>query len=297
MGKANKPYARLLRVSTTRMDGGRLFGSTPKEKWERFASPDRQNRVAIGNHSMLINHPDGWVLVNAGPGDKAPLSLDVAPVRSRSSLLRDLREMGLMPKDIRVVIYTHLWDEYAGGGTHMTSSGRVLPTFSNARYVVHRAALDEAKRPSERVARAYRADDVEPLEEAGVLEVVDGATEVARDVWVEPAPGPASGHQIVIAEHAGTSYAFMGGLVPTSLHLNPQVCTAADRNPDATVRTKIEVCRQAMSENWQVGPVGPDEWVGAKDLAALSAFSAGTALAPVEAPVRAAGRKTAGVAA
>lgn len=293
MGKANKPYARLLRVSTTRMDGGKLFGATPKERWERFASPDRQNRVAFGNYSMLINHPDGWVLVNAGPGDKAPLSLDVAPVRSRSSLLRDLRELGLMPKDIRLVIYTHLWDEYAGGGTHMTSSGRVLPTFSHARYVVHRNALEEAKRPSERVARAYRADDVEPLEEAGVLEVVDGATEVARDVWVEPAPGPAAGHQIVIAEHGGMTHAYLGALAPTSLHLTPQVCSAADRNPDATVRTKAEVCRQAVGEGWQVGPVGPDEWVAAQDLAALTAFSAGTTLAPAEAPTRATTRRAA----
>ena len=119
MAKARKPFARLLRVSTTRIDGGNLFGSTAKERWEKFISPDRQNRVAIGNYSMLVNHPDGWILVNVGPGDKAPLSLDVAPMRSRSSLLRELRELGLVPKDISMVVLTHLCDEYAGGATQV----------------------------------------------------------------------------------------------------------------------------------------------------------------------------------
>ena len=154
MGKATRPYVRLLRVSTTRLDGGALFGATTKQTWERFVSPDRQNRVSIGNYSVLIDHPDGWVLVNTGPGDKPPLSLDAARTRSRSSMVRELRQIGLMPKDIAVVIQTDLFSEYAGGCTHFTSSGRVLPTFPNARYVVHREALEEAMRPSKKEPQA-----------------------------------------------------------------------------------------------------------------------------------------------
>ncbi|MXW30661.1 MAG: hypothetical protein F4Z88_08065, partial [Chloroflexi bacterium] len=82
MGKAAKPYIRLLRVSTTRLDGGTVFGATAKQVWERFVSPDRQNRVSVGNYSLLIDHPEGWVLVNTGPGDKPPLSLDLVRTRS-----------------------------------------------------------------------------------------------------------------------------------------------------------------------------------------------------------------------
>lgn len=275
MGKTSKPYARLLRVSTTRIDGGCLFGAAPKEAWERFVSPDRQNRIAVGNYSMLIDHPDGWILVNAGPGDKAPLSLDVAPMRSRSSLLRELRELGLMPKDIATVIYTHLHDEHVGGGTHMTSSGRVLPTFAHARYVVHRDALEDAMHPNERAARHYRADDHEPLIESGQLEILEGTTEVCSGVWVEPAVGPTPGHQIVVCQRQDDTYAFLGSLVPTAMHLWPSVNSAADWNPEATARTKNEVRRQASTESWHLAPVGPDEWVNAAELDSLAAFSIG----------------------
>jgi glyoxylase-like metal-dependent hydrolase (beta-lactamase superfamily II) len=273
MAKAAKPFARLLRVSTTRIDGGNLFGSTAKERWEKFASSDRQNRVAIGNYSMLVNHPDGWILVNAGPGDKAPLDMDVAPMRSRSSLLRELREVGLVPKDISMVVLTHLCSEYAGGGTHMTSSGRVLPTFPNAQYVVQKTSLDEAMRPNERSGRYYRADDFEPLVENDQINIVSGSKEIAKGVWVEPTPGPTAGHQIVIAEGPTGKYAFLGTLIPTSMHLCPQVVTAADWNPEATGRAKIEIKRHAVREGWQVGPVGCDEWVRAEELESITAFS------------------------
>ena len=286
MNKAAKPFARLLRVSTTRIDGGNLFGATAKERWERFVSPDRQNRVAIGNYSMLVHHHQGWILVNAGPGDKAPLSLDVAPMRSRSSLLRELRELGLVPKDIAMVIFTHLHDEHAGGGTHMTSSGRVLPTFPNARYVVQRAALEEAVSPNERSGHYYRADDFQPLEEAGQLDVVDGSKEVAAGIWVEPAPGPTVGHQIVIAEGPLATHAFLGTLVPTSMHLCPEVAAAADWSPEVTCRTKAEVQRHAEHESWQVAPVGRDEWVDASELGSLAALSAGAAASAVPAKRR-----------
>ena len=282
MSKAPKPFARLLRVSTTRIDGGTLFGSTAKERWERFVSTDRQNRVAVGNYSVLVDHHAGWVLVNAGPGDKAPLSLDVAPMRSRSSLLRELRELGLMPRDIAVVIYTHLHDEHVGGGTHMTSSGRTLPTFPQARYIVQRAAFDEALRPNERSARRYRADDVEPLVDSGQLEVIEGSMEVVEGVFVEPAPGPTAGHQIVIVQDHGESYAFMGLLLPTSMHLCASVVSAADWNPEATTRTKAEVQRQALGEGWHVAPVGSDDWVPASELPALEAFSLGVTQPPAK---------------
>lgn len=280
MGKASKPYARLIRVSTTREDGGCLFGATAKEQWEQFVPPDRQNRVSVGNYSLLINHPDGWVLVNAGPGEKPPLSTDIARQRSRSSLTREIKQLGLMPKDIAVVVYTHLHSEHAGGGTHMTSSGRVMATFPNARYVAHKDALEEAARPSRRNFRRYRHDDYEPLLDSGQLETVEGSAEICSGVWVEPAPGPTAGHQIVLCQQGKATYAFLGILTPTSMHLSPSVNAAFDWNPEASARTKSEVKRQAANENWLVAPVGRDEWVRASELESIAAFSAGKTTTP-----------------
>ena len=266
MRKPALPPPELIRVSTTRTDGASVFGSTPKIAWETFSQPDRQNRVSYGNYSMLIDHPDGWILVNTGPGDKAPRDLDAAPVRSRSSLLRDLRDRCITPKDIALVVLTHLHEEYTGGATHMTSSGKVVPTFSNARYVVQRGAYEAAAAPSERCARLYRSDDYLPLEETEQLILVDGDEEVAANVRVELAPGPTPGHQVLRAEAADNTYAFLGQLVPTTLHLRTAVLSASDWDPDLTMASKRDVLFQAAVVGWQVAPVGMDDWVAAQDV-------------------------------
>ncbi len=294
MPQPQRPFARLMRIGTTRFDGGSLFGATPKTTWEAFTPPDRQNRVAIGNFCMLIDHPDGWVLVNSGPGDKPPVDFNIPPSRSRSSLLRELRDLSLTPKDIAVVIYTHMHDEYTGGGTHFTSSGRTIPTFPNARYIVHSDALKDALSPNERRKKHYRRDNAEPLLEYGVLETVDSSAEVCSGVWVEPAPGPTPGHQIVICQKNKATFAFLGSLVPTSMHLWPMVNSAIDWNPEATARTKSEVRRQAVAERWQVGPVGGDDWATAAELDSLAAFSIGqTQAAPAKTQRKAAAKPTA----
>ncbi|MBM3940032.1 MAG: MBL fold metallo-hydrolase [SAR202 cluster bacterium] len=266
MDKSIALNTRLLRVSTTRVDGGCVFGALPKERWEQVMVPDRQNRVGLANYSMLVQHPAGWVLVNAGPGDKAPLNFDSMPMRSRSSLLRELREMGLAPKDIAFVIMTHMHDEYSGGGTHVTSSGRVLPTFPNARYIIQRAAIQEALRPNERSHHFYRRDDVQPVLESNQLMAVDGQAEILPGLWVEPTPGPTAGHQSVFVRHQEGTSVFLGSLVPTPLHLSLHVTCASDWNPDLSLRSKCSVFQRAIANNWQVAPAGLEGWVSTSEL-------------------------------
>ena len=125
------------------------------------------------------------------------------------------------------------------------------------------------------MGRYYRSDDFEPLLDAEQIDVVSGSKEIAKGVWVEPAPGPTAGHQIVITEGSSETYAFLGTLVPTSIHLCSRVVAAADWNPEATSRTKREVQRHAIREDWRVGPVGRDEWVCAKELESMAQWSAG----------------------
>jgi glyoxylase-like metal-dependent hydrolase (beta-lactamase superfamily II) len=155
----------------------------------------------------------------------------------------------------------------------------VLSTFPNARYLVQKDALEDASHPSERSSSLYRTDDYQPLIDSGQLEVVNGRREIAQGIWVEPAPGPTPGHQIVVAEGPDETYAFLGTLVPTPMHLTAEIVGAADWNPEATCRSKHAVRMHAVKESWKVGPVGRDEWVGAADLEPLASFSFGEPLA------------------
>jgi glyoxylase-like metal-dependent hydrolase (beta-lactamase superfamily II) len=270
MSGSTVQFATLLRVSTTRLDGGCLFGSTPKDRWEGFATADRLNRVAIGNYAMLLDHPEAMVLVDSGPGDKGFLKPDIPGTRSRSSLPRELRELGVSPKDIKLVIATHLREENAGGATHITSSGRTLPTFPNARYVIQRAALEEAMMPNERHMRHYSLDDVRALRDSDQITEIDGPMELLTGLWVFPTPGPTAGHQSVIAQIGARKVAFLGLLFPTLLHLNPQILSASDTFAGTTMATKKLVIDRAEEEDWLVAGIGCDQWTEASELRHLA---------------------------
>ena len=60
----------LLDAGLQRLDGGAMFGVVPKPLWERRFAPDGQNRVPLALRCLLVEHPDGLVLVDTGIGNK-----------------------------------------------------------------------------------------------------------------------------------------------------------------------------------------------------------------------------------
>jgi glyoxylase-like metal-dependent hydrolase (beta-lactamase superfamily II) len=172
-------------------------------------------------------------------------------------------------RDISVVVLTHLQTEHAGGATHSTDAGRLLPTFPKARYVVQKAAWEEACHADERNAHLYDAEQLHPLLEMEQIELIEGEREIVPGVWTRPAPGPTAGHQIVLAEWAGGIMAFLGLLSPTLMHLTSKVVSASDKSPENSLASKKAVLAQAVAEDWFVAPVGFDGWIAGGDLEQL----------------------------
>jgi hypothetical protein len=47
-----------------RLDGGAMFGVVPKVLWQRRIDADDRNRIQMGMRTLLIEHPDGLVLID-----------------------------------------------------------------------------------------------------------------------------------------------------------------------------------------------------------------------------------------
>ena len=200
---------------------------------------------------MLLSHPtDGWILVDVGPGEKDPPVMEVGPLRGRSSLIRDLRELGVGAKDIGTVVLTHLYADHAGGATYATYSGRVMPTFPNAQYMVQREAWEEACHPNERADDVHRSENFLPIDERGQLELLDGDSEIFPGLNVVVTDGHALGHQMVMFNHGGERVVFLGDIVPTPHHLNLVAISAFDSSPEVTLEQKKELLNQAERQGW-----------------------------------------------
>jgi glyoxylase-like metal-dependent hydrolase (beta-lactamase superfamily II) len=239
-----------------RLDGGAMFGVVPKPLWERRIAADERNRIALGMRCLLVDHPSGPVLIDTGAGNKEDQKFkDIYGIENegengRTSLEDGLKQLGLQPADIRVVINTHLHFDHAGGNTFMDPEGNVQVTFPNARYVVKKGEYDYAMHPNERTAASYFERNYMPIVRNHQFEFVVREKEIVKGIRVVPTPGHTPFHQSVLIESGGERAFFLADMCPTSAHLPLPWIMGYDVEPLVTLETKRRIFRQAEEENW-----------------------------------------------
>ncbi len=245
--------ANILCDGTFKVDGGALYGQLAKMVWETLTPTDRKNRVTLGLNCWLLQIADKWVLVDTGVGSNHDEKDRDHYGLGTNRLFKELKQAGLTPKDIDIVVLTHMQFEHSGGCTRMDRTGAIVPTFSRATYMVQRNSWEEALNPSERGRFAYRADSFMPVADRGQLELLDGDTEILPGLQVIECDGPARGHQLVLFNHGGERLVILGDLVPTPFHLNLPVISAFDYNPQNSLEQKREVLTDAEKYGWLLG--------------------------------------------
>ena len=244
------------------LDGGAMFGVVPKTLWSRRIPPDERNRIPLALRCLLIEHPEGPVLVDTGLGNKEDARFtDIYGVENRGdpgpTLIEDaLAELGLVPADIRQVINTHLHFDHAGGNTTVdegsTGDARVRLTYPNARYAVQRGDLEFARQTNERTRASYLAHNFEPVAAAGRFALLEGDGEVLPGVSVRLTPGHVPYHQSIVIQDGGETAVFLGDLIPTAAHLPLPWIMGYDLEPLRTLESRRALLRDAVAGRWRL---------------------------------------------
>ena len=239
-----------------KLDGGAMFGVVPKPLWERRIRPDERNRIQLGMRCLLIEHPSGLVLIDTGAGNKENEKFkDIYGLENEgadgATLLEDgLKQIGITPPDVTLVINTHLHFDHAGGNTRNRSDGSLEISFPNATYIVKRGEYEFATRPNERTVASYFERNYTPLEAAEKIEFVSREKEIVKGIRVIPTPGHTPFHQSILIESAGERAFYLGDLVPTHAHLPLPWIMGYDVEPLVTLETKRGILKQALEEQW-----------------------------------------------
>ena len=241
---------RVISDGIIKLDGGTMFGQVPKVNWENKVPTDRKNRITLGLNSLLIQISGKTVLVDAGVGSKEMdferETFGLVPSR----LMKELRSLGVSPKEIDAVVLTHLHFDHCGGCTRLDRAGNLVPAFPRAKYYVQSVSWNDACSPNERCQEVYREEDFYPIEQKGQLELLDGDTEIFPGLCVRVTDGHAKGHQVVMVNHGGEKIAFLGDLVPTPHHLDLAAISALDQFPEETLERKREFLQEAEKGGW-----------------------------------------------
>jgi glyoxylase-like metal-dependent hydrolase (beta-lactamase superfamily II) len=247
-----------LEAGLQRLDGGAMFGVVPKPLWERRIAPDEKNRIPLALRCLLVEHPDGLVLVDTGIGNKESAkfhgiyAVENAGTSGPTQLEDALSAAGYRPEDVRWVVNTHLHFDHAGGNTLRRPDGSVALAFPEARYVMQRRELDFASHTNERTRASYLPPNFAPVAASGRLRLVDGETEVLPGILLLPSPGHVPFHQSIVVRDGGEAACFLGDLVPTAAHLPPAWIMGYDLEPLVTLATKKALLARAAREEWQL---------------------------------------------
>ncbi len=218
-------------------DGGGVYGLVPRVLWEQVTPPDDKNRVPTALNCLLVVSQGRKILVDNGLGSKLDARGEANQGRtSGSTLLTELKQLGIAPQDIDIVIDTHLHADHCGGNTRR-EAGAVVPTFPRAEYWIQRLEWADAAFPNERTRGTYLPENFLPLGDR--VRLLDGDTRVTDEVRCIITRGHTRAHQSVLIESGGQKALFIGDIAGRAIYMERLAWIPAyDVEPLETIETK-----------------------------------------------------------
>jgi glyoxylase-like metal-dependent hydrolase (beta-lactamase superfamily II) len=223
----------------------------PRVLWEKKCPPDDKNRITLRINPLLIQLRGKNILIETGMDDKSGEKFETMFAIDRDqSIFSSLREVGLEPDDIDLVVNTHLHFDHAGRNT----TPLLEPTFKNARYIVSVQELFDATHTHERNRASYNAHNFEPILEANLFDTFEGAAQIYPELSLVPVPGHNLGQNAVRLESGGQVLIYTADLLPTSAHVAYPYIMGYDLYPVTTLEIRKKLFPQWHAENAVICP-------------------------------------------
>ena len=249
--KIGKYHLYSVETSEFGLDGGAMFGIIPKPVWEKKVSADELNRVNMVTRSLLLVSDEKKILIDTGNGtkweEKYKQIYDINT--DRYNIEKSLGKYGFDSEQITDVICTHMHFDHIGGNTKL-KSGKVVPTFPNAKYWMSKENWELANHPSQKDAGSFMEHDWKVLAENQMIEIIDGREPFIEGIETFVTCGHTPGllHPIV---SDGSKKLFYGAdIFPMVAHIPIPWVMAYDVQPVVTMEEKQKLLQKMEREDW-----------------------------------------------
>jgi len=247
----------ITRVVEIEVAGGTKFllpDATPEAvrdfKWmaPHFMTPDGQLIMSV--HALVIDTGDRKIIVDTCIGNDKPREIPTW-TNLQTSFLDDLAEAGFSRDMIDTVMCTHLHVDHVGWNT-MLVDWKWVPTFPNARYLMAEKEFAYWQSQDEQeAAKVVFSDSVQPVFDAGLVDLISLDHEICEGVWLEPTLGHTPGHVSVRVKSHGEEALITGDFIHHPCQLGrPDWCASVDFDP-----VQSEATRRAVFDRFADTPM------------------------------------------
>ncbi|QUH01985.1 MBL fold metallo-hydrolase [Saccharopolyspora erythraea] len=212
-----------------------------REEWLRpdFAGPD--GIVRLHSHSFAFEIDGVRVVVDTGIGN-GKTRANPAWHDLGTSYLHNLGAAGFSPETVDLVLLSHLHTDHVGWNTRQVD-GAWVPTFRHARHLTSRTEREFWAGYDMEESRRHMFDDsVVPVEEAGLLDLVDipaEGIEIASGLRLLPTPGHTPGHLAVHLTSKGETALITGDCIHHPVQFaHPGIGSCVDIDPVQSQATR-----------------------------------------------------------
>ena len=233
------------------LDGGAMFGIIPKPLWEKQAPSDDLNRISMVTRSLLLVSEERKILIDTGNGTKWEEKYkNIYNINTdRYSIEKSLGKYKFSAEDITDVICTHLHFDHIGGNTKI-ESGKIIPTFPNAKYWMTEENWKLANHPSQKDAGSFMEQDWKVLAENQMIEIVDGKESFIDGIETYLTYGHTPGLLHPVISDGSRKLFYGADIFPTVAHIPIAWVMAYDVQPVLTTEEKQRLLPQMEHEEW-----------------------------------------------
>lgn len=231
-------------------DGGAMFGAIPKTAWSRRYPSDEANGCVMAMRSVLITTDNGRkILIDNGAGNKHLKLLSYYRFFDLIDLGDALHLRGISPEEITDVVLTHLHFDHCGYTTRKNRLNDTLTlSFPNATHWVSRRQWENSLRPNALEKDSYFPENMEAVEEAGLLRLIDTDTFIYPQMELRLFDGHTPGQIVPYIYSPEKTFVFAGDVIPLAASVSPEWISAYDTYPVISFQEKTRMLEEAAAK-------------------------------------------------
>ncbi len=234
------------------LDGGAMFGTVPKNIWQKINPANDQNMCNWAMRCLLVEDGNRLILIDNGMGEKqSEKFFGYYYLNGIHSLKKSLHDAGVDFNDITDVVLTHLHFDHCGGSVKWnTMKDNYELTFPNATYWVHESHWNHAINPNPREKASFLKENMLPIQELGHLKFMPDNLQITDNISGILAQGHTESMFCPKISIGNQTLVFMADMIPSIGHIKPNYVMGYDIRPLETMKERESFLKKAVSDEY-----------------------------------------------